>query len=56
MLPDRRRSAKIEYQFVDLGAETVRITALNLFLERRPQFNAAFRNQFHVSVGLNYRY
>jgi hypothetical protein len=56
MLPDQRCSAKIEYQFVDLGTETVRITALTPFLGTAPAVHAAFRNQFHVSVGLNYRY
>jgi len=56
MLPDERCSAKIEYQFVDFGTETVRITALTPFLGTTPaSFNAAFRNQFHVSVGVNYR-
>jgi opacity protein-like surface antigen len=59
-LLDQHWSAKIEYQFVDLGTETVRVTALAPFSPAFPglaSFNAAFRDQFHVvRIGLNYRY
>jgi opacity protein-like surface antigen len=55
---DQHWSAKIEYQFVDLGGETVRITALIAIPPAQPSsFNAGFRDQFHVvRVGLNYWY
>ena len=59
-LLDQHWSAKVEYQFVDLGTETIRVTAL--FLASQPagtapsSFNAAFRDQFNVvRLGLNYR-
>jgi outer membrane immunogenic protein len=65
-LLDQHWSAKIEYQFVDLGTETVRITALSICPATScgtpvgtipSSFNAAFRDQFHVvRVGLNYRF
>lgn len=62
-LLDQHWSAKIEYQFVDLGTQTVRVTALSAAGIGLPpgtipaSFNAAFRDQFHVvRVGLNYRY
>lgn len=59
-LLDQHWSAKIEYQFVDLGAGTIRVTALAPFSAAAPvpsSFNAAFRDQFHlVRIGLNYRY
>jgi outer membrane immunogenic protein len=60
-LLDQHWSAKIEYQFVDLGTETVRITALATFpgpLGPIPaSFNAAFRNEIQVArVGLNYHF
>ncbi len=65
-LLDQHWSAKIEYQFVDLGTETVRVTALALCpvsacgppaTTTLSSFNAAFRDQFNVvRVGLNYRY
>jgi outer membrane immunogenic protein len=53
---DQHWSAKVEYQFVDLGSETVRITALTAIPPSAPSsFNAIFRDQFHVvRVGLNY--
>jgi outer membrane immunogenic protein len=53
---DQHWSAKIEYQFVDLGSTTVRVTALAAIVPAGPSsFNAAFRDQFHVvRVGLNY--
>ena len=48
-LLDQHWSTKIEYQFVDLGAETVRITALVSFAETTPaSFNAAFHDRFNV--------
>ena len=57
MLPDERCSAKIEYQFVDLGTETVRMLAIPVPGFPPASFNAAFRDQFNVvRVGLNYRY
>lgn len=58
---DRHWSAKIEYQFVDLGTETVRITApIAPFAaccgQGPASFNAAFHDRFNiVRVGLNYR-
>ena len=57
-LLDQHWSAKIEYQFVDLGTQTVRVTAVATAPGTIPaSFNAAFRDQFHVvRVGLNYRY
>jgi outer membrane immunogenic protein len=59
LLLDQHWSAKIEYQFVDLGTETVRITALavNLPGQTPASFNAAFRDRFNVvRLGLNYRF
>ena len=56
---DQHWSAKIEYQFVDLGTETVRVTAVAVSVPGTTlsSFNAAFRDQFNVvRVGLNYRY
>jgi len=50
---------KIEYQFVNLGTETVRIAALAAFTPGTSplSFNAAFRDQFNVvRIGLNYRF
>ena len=48
-LLDQHWSTKIEYQFVDLGTETVRITALVPFAETTPaSFNAAFHDRFNV--------
>lgn len=57
-LLDQHWSAKIEYQFVDLGTQTVRVTAVAVTPGTAPaSFNAAFRDQFHVvRVGLNYRF
>jgi outer membrane immunogenic protein len=58
-LLDQHWSAKLEYQFVDLGTQTVRVTALTTAPANPTpaSFNAAFRDQFHVvRVGLNYRY
>jgi outer membrane immunogenic protein len=54
---DQHWSAKIEYQFVDLGTETVRIIAAPFPGSIPPSFNAAFRDQFNVvRLGLNYRF
>ena len=64
-LLDQHWSAKIEYQFVDLGSETVRITGLvpcppgvcGLPTPPLSNFNAFFRDQFNVvRLGLNYRF
>lgn len=57
-LLDRHWSAKIEYQFVDLGTQTVRVTALvPVTGDPTSSFNAAIRDQFNVvRVGLNYRF
>jgi opacity protein-like surface antigen len=55
---DQHFSAKVEYQFVELGSETVRVTALAPVLGKSlSSFNATFRDQLHVvRVGLNYWY
>jgi outer membrane immunogenic protein len=54
---DQHWSAKIEYQFVDLGTETVRIIAAPFPGSAPPSFNAAFRDTFNVvRLGLNYRF
>jgi outer membrane immunogenic protein len=60
-LLDQHWSAKIEYLFVDLGTETVRINANPLPPAASPllpaSFNAAFRDQFNVvRLGLNYHF
>jgi outer membrane immunogenic protein len=56
-LLDQHWSAKIEYQFVDLGTETVRVAALLSPTGVPASFNAAFRDQFNVvRLGLNYRF
>jgi outer membrane immunogenic protein len=56
-LLDEHWSAKVEYQFVDLGTETVRVTALVAPPTAPASFNAAFRDQFNVvRLGLNYRF
>jgi opacity protein-like surface antigen len=55
---DQHWSAKIEYQFVDLGTETVRVAAHagspgTIF----SSFNAIFHDRFNVvRLGLNYRF
>jgi outer membrane immunogenic protein len=49
-------SAKIEYQLVDLGTETVRVTAVAVAVPGNSpsSFNTVFRNDFQVvRVGLN---
>jgi len=62
-LLDQHWSAKIEYQFVDLGTETVRLTApacdclVNGVQPGLSSFNAAFHDRFNVvRLGLNYRF
>jgi outer membrane immunogenic protein len=55
---DQHWSAKIEYQFVDLGTDTVRLTAVLANPASTPSsFNVAFRDRFNViRVGMNYRF
>ena len=60
-LLDQHWSAKIEYQFVDLGTETIRLNSF--FVAGAPGFtmpaslNAAFHDRFNVvRLGLNYRF
>jgi len=54
-LLDQHWSAKIEYQFVDLGTETVQIISTNP--TGASSFNAAFHDRFNVvRLGLNYRF
>jgi len=55
---DQHWSAKIEYQFVNLGTETDRLTALApVPLTTPSSFNTLFREQFHVvRLGLNYKF
>jgi outer membrane immunogenic protein len=55
---DQHWSAKVEYQFVNLGTETERLTALATVPSTSPSsFNILFREQFHViRVGLNYKF
>jgi outer membrane immunogenic protein len=56
-LLDQHWSAKIEYQFVDLGIENVRIIAANGNGFTPASFNAAFNDRFNVvRVGLNYQF
>jgi outer membrane immunogenic protein len=58
-LLDQHWSAKIEYQFVDLGTETVRITAFAVGVPGNApaSFNAAFHDRFNVvRLGLNYHF
>ena len=56
-------SAKIEYQFVDLGSETLRVTANPCpaatcgFASAPSSFNVAFHDRFNViRVGVNYHF
>lgn len=52
-------SAKIEYEFVDLGSDTVRVTAAAVAVPGNAPstFNAVFRDQFQVvRLGLNYHF
>jgi outer membrane immunogenic protein len=55
---DQHWSAKIEYQFVNLGTETEQLTALaTVPLTTPSSFNISFHEQFHVvRVGLNYNF
>ncbi len=55
---DQRWIAKIEYQFVDLGTQTVLVTANAPSPGSTPSsFNTAFHDQFHVvRIGLNYQF
>jgi outer membrane immunogenic protein len=58
-LLDQHWSAKIEYQFVDLGTETVRVTALAVAAPgfAPASFNVAFHDRFNVvRLGLNYHF
>ena len=56
-LLDQHWSARVEYQFVDLGTESVKLTALVTPPVTPSSFNAAFRDQFNVvRLGLNYRF
>jgi outer membrane immunogenic protein len=62
-LLDQHWSAKVEYQFVDLGTETIRVigTPCPIALCGGPtslsSFNAAFHDRFNVvRLGLNYRF
>ena len=65
-LLDQHWSAKIEYQFVDLGSETVRIVGTPcpgtgqitcLPPPSTSSFNAIFHDRFNVvRLGLNYRF
>lgn len=50
-------SAKIEYQFVDLGSETLLVTAPAFPGTQVSSFNAIFRDHFNVArLGLNYKF
>jgi outer membrane immunogenic protein len=54
---DQHWSAKLEYQFIDFGTETVRVTALNGGGLTPGSFNALFHDRFNVvRAGLNYRF
>jgi outer membrane immunogenic protein len=56
-LLDQHWSAKIEYLFVDLGTNTVRVVSLFPFIFTPSSFNAAFHDRFNVvRLGLNYRF
>ena len=60
-LLDQHWSAKIEYLFVDLGTDTVRVVNIPAFATppgfTGSSFNAAFRDQFNiVRLGLNYHF
>jgi outer membrane immunogenic protein len=57
-LLDQHWSAKIEYQLVDLGGETVRLVSTPApGFPFTPSFNVLFRDRFNVvRVGLNYRF
>jgi opacity protein-like surface antigen len=55
---DAHWSAKLEYQFVDLGTESLRVSAVAFFPGTAPaSFTAAFRDQMNVvRLGLNYHF
>jgi outer membrane immunogenic protein len=55
---DAHWSAKLEYQFVDLGTQLLTVTALATVAGTAPaSFTAAFRDQMHVvRAGLNYHF
>jgi outer membrane immunogenic protein len=60
-LLDQHWSAKIEYQFVDLGTQTVQLIAQNNAFLVTPfspsSFSASFHDRFNVvRLGLNYRF
>ena len=60
-LLDQHWSAKVEYQFVDLGTQTVQLIAQNNFATITPftpsSFSATFHDRFNVvRLGLNYRF
>jgi outer membrane immunogenic protein len=56
-LLDQHWSAKVEYQFVDLGTEIVRVVAIPAPGFAPSSFNAAFHDSFNVArLGLNYRF
>ncbi len=54
---DSHWSAKIEYQFVDLGSETLRVTAASPTPgTRASSFNVTFKDQLNVvRLGINYK-
>jgi outer membrane immunogenic protein len=60
-LLDQHWSAKVEYQFVDLGEQTVQLIAQNNAFTITPftpsSFSASFHDRFNVvRLGLNYRF
>jgi outer membrane immunogenic protein len=59
-LLDQHWSTKVEYQFVDLGTETIRATASvgpGAGVVSPSSFNAAFHDRFNVvRLGLNYHF
>jgi outer membrane immunogenic protein len=53
---NRHWSAKVEYQFVDLGSETLRVTAPAFPGTLASSFNVIFRDQINVvRLGVNYK-
>jgi outer membrane immunogenic protein len=55
---DAHWSAKVEYQFVDLGTEMLRVSAVAFFPGTTPaSLTAAFRDQMNVvRLGLNFHF
>jgi outer membrane immunogenic protein len=54
---DRHWSAKVEYQFVDLGSQTVFAPAPKALIGAVSSFNVNFKDQLNVvRVGVNYRF